>query len=117
MSRRRSDGGDEIPRSNLPARPEASSSSYEVGYGKPPKHSQFAKGKSGNPRGRPKGSKNRKPAFNEERLKEIIIEEAYRTIKVRDGDRQVDVPMAQAIVRAVAVNAAKGLQRSQKLFT
>lgn len=26
---------------------------YEVGYGKPPKHSQFVKGKSGNPAGRP----------------------------------------------------------------
>tara|TARA_Y100000590_G_scaffold155765_1_gene179048 strand:- start:267 stop:593 length:327 start_codon:yes stop_codon:yes gene_type:complete len=28
-------------------------------YKKPPKHSQFKKGKSGNPKGRPKGSKNR----------------------------------------------------------
>jgi hypothetical protein len=25
----------------------------EVGYGKPPKHTQFKKGKSGNPKGRP----------------------------------------------------------------
>lgn len=30
----------------------------EVGYGKPPKNSRFKKGKSGNPRGRPKGQKN-----------------------------------------------------------
>lgn len=27
---------------------------YEVGYGRPPKHSQFQKGQSGNPKGRPK---------------------------------------------------------------
>lgn len=32
--------------------------SYEVGYGKPPKASQFRKGESGNPRGRPRGRRN-----------------------------------------------------------
>jgi len=31
---------------------------YATGYGKPPKHSQFKKGQSGNKQGRPRGSKN-----------------------------------------------------------
>ena len=33
-------------------------SEYEVGYKKPPKHSRFRKGQSGNRRGRPKGARN-----------------------------------------------------------
>lgn len=101
-------------RAKLPvARPNAS---YEVGFGKPPAASRFKPGCSGNPKGRPKGAKNKRPALNEERLKDIILDEAYREITVRDGDRNVTVPMAQAIVRALAVNAAKGQHRAQRLF-
>ena len=33
---------------------------YEVGYGRPPRHSRFKPGRSGNPRGRPKGAVDRK---------------------------------------------------------
>ena len=33
-------------------------SDHDGGYGKPPRHSQFKKGQSGNPQGRPKGSRN-----------------------------------------------------------
>lgn len=90
--------------------------SYDVGYAKPPKQSQFPPGKSGNPKGRPKGSKNKRPALNEERLKSIVLDEAYRNNAVRDGHRNVSMPMAQAIVRSLAVNAAKGQHRAQRLF-
>jgi hypothetical protein len=37
-----------------PFHPQEAAESNQVGYKKPPKHSQFLKGKSGNPRGRPK---------------------------------------------------------------
>jgi hypothetical protein len=91
--------------------------SYEVGYGKPPVETQFKKDRSGNPRGRPKGSKNKKPALNEPRLQDIILEEAYRKVSVNDGNKKLTYTMAQAVMRSIAVNSAKGGVREQELFT
>ena len=57
-------------------------SDYRVGYGKPSKHSRFRSGQSGNPKSRPKGSKNKTASPLAERMKDIIIDEAYRDISV-----------------------------------
>jgi len=39
---------------------------YEVGYGRPPVHARFRPGQSGNPKGRPKGSRNKRTAMAEQ---------------------------------------------------
>ena len=88
-----------------------------VGYGHPPEAHRFTPGQSGNPRGRPKGATSRAPAQPPDRLTQIVLDEASRQIPVRDGDRTVTVSMAQAIIRRLAVDAAKGDARAQRLFT
>jgi hypothetical protein len=90
---------------------------YEVGFGKPPVETQFKSGQSGNPKGRPKGSTNQKPSLAEERIKTLVLEEAYRTIPILDKGRRLNIPMMRVILRAIATNAAKGNNRAAVLFT
>ena len=91
--------------------------SYEVGYGKPPKATRFQPGKSGNPKGRPKGSRKAPPAdAATEKLKALVLQEAYRPIKIKDGDTLVELPVIQAALRNVALSAAKGNQRAQRML-
>ena len=87
-----------------------------VGYGHPPEAHRFTPGQSGNPRGRPKGVTSRTPPRPPDQLTQIVLEEASRQIPVRDGDRTVTVSMQQAIIRRLAVDAAKGEPRAQRLF-
>jgi hypothetical protein len=92
-------------------------SKYTVGYGKPPTEHQFPRGKSGNPKGRPKGTKN-KPSI-ELRLgmrptDDIIRYEMLRPIPVKVGDRHVDLPMFQAVLRSLGLNALKGSRLAQR---
>lgn len=72
---------------------------YEVGYCKPPKSGQFEKGKSGNQKGRPKGSKS--TAF-------IVKKVLDQKIGVRENGSTKRISLEEACYKKLADNALKG---------
>ena len=76
---------------------------FKVGYKRPPMHSRFKPGVSGNPSGRRKGSPNLKTLFDK-----ILAEE----ISLREGQTVRKVTKAEAVIRGLIVGALKGDQRS-----
>lgn len=82
-------------------------SEYDVGYGKPPKCSQFRPGQSGNPRGRPRGAKNLKTDLEEE-LRELIT--------VREGGNQKTVSKRRAMIKSLTAKAVQGDPRAAAIL-
>jgi len=80
---------------------------YAIGYGKPPVHTRFRKGQSGNPSGRAIEAPVR-------RAKSLALEEAYRTVTVADGAGGVAMPAIQAIMRRQIALAMKGNGPAQR---
>jgi Family of unknown function (DUF5681) len=60
-------------------------SDYAIGYGKPPRHTQFKRGQSGNPKGRAKGSKNLATLIMSVLNERVIITENGRRRGKRRG--------------------------------
>ena len=55
---------------------------YQIGYGKPPEHSRFKEGESGNSKGRPKGAKNTYTLLNEILSQKITVAENGKPLKI-----------------------------------
>lgn len=87
-----------------------------VGYGQPPVEHRFRKGQSGNPNGRPRKPKQAKSRFDpvHQPTDNLVLEEAYRLVSVREGDRMIELPAIQASTRALAISAMKGSRLAHK---
>jgi Family of unknown function (DUF5681) len=84
------------------------SGNYEVGYGKPPVHTRFRKGQSGNPRG---SIRKRTPT---ERANYFMLQEAYRPVTVREGERTMRMPAIAAIFRSQLASGLRGNGPAQR---
>jgi Family of unknown function (DUF5681) len=76
---------------------------YEIGYKRPPKSGQFKQGRSGNPKGRRKGSRN---------FLTILEQELGQSIIVNENGRKKKITRLQAMVKRMVAGALQGEHRS-----
>ncbi|MBY0569441.1 MAG: hypothetical protein K2P70_19180 [Hyphomonadaceae bacterium] len=80
---------------------------YKVGYKRPPLGPRFKPGRSGNPKGRPKGSKN---------WSTIMAEAASRQRTIGVGGQKVRMSGSEAVAEQTVINAIKGCPKARRDF-
>ena len=85
--------------------PKVTGEGYDVGYGKPPEATRFRKGVSGNPKGRPKGSKN---------IAHMLQEAGSELVQITRNGRIRKVTLLQAGILQMHNKAAGGDARAMR---
>jgi Family of unknown function (DUF5681) len=79
-------------------------STSSVGYGRPPAHTRFRPGQSGNPKGRRKGQRN---------VHTVLEETLNQRITIREGDRTRSLTKLDAVILTMVSGALKGNAKAQ----
>ena len=96
------------PQADVAANVEAAADAdNRVGYRRPPRHSRFQPGQSGNPRGRPRGVKS---------LSDIVRKIVGQKVTVTENGRVRRVPRLEAILLRAAGEASRGDARALRLL-
>jgi hypothetical protein len=87
--------------------PTSKSRTYQVGFAKPPIATRFRKGQSGNPAGRPRGSKN---------ISTILEQELEQRVVIRENGKQKSVTKRRASMKQFVNKAIAGDPRALQLL-
>jgi Family of unknown function (DUF5681) len=87
--------------------PTSKACTYQVGFAKPPSATRFRKGQSGNPAGRPRGSKN---------ISTILEQELEQRVVIRENGKQKSVTKRRASMKQFVNKAIAGDPRALQLL-
>jgi hypothetical protein len=82
-------------------------SDYDIGFGKPPKHTRFKKGNSGNPHGRPKGTLN---------MATVLERTLHEKVVINENGRRQTITKLEAAIKQVTNKAASGELKALQLL-